>query len=94
MSTDHDRPMLWLTSLSFPLPFVAILTGWFTAAVRRRRWVVFGVLRTADAMTPLLTMREATISHLISCSVYAFLFPRSADPVGPRGQYWHSVRYS
>src|ERR1700760_3931732 len=44
-------PMLWLTFISFPLPFIAIITGWFTAEVGRQPWVVFGVLRTADAMT-------------------------------------------
>ena len=45
--------------LSFPLPFIAILTGWYTAEVGRQPWVVYGVLRTADAMTPFLTTREA-----------------------------------
>jgi cytochrome d ubiquinol oxidase subunit I len=66
--------MLWLTFFSFPLPFIAIITGWFTAEVGRQPWVVFGVLRTADAMTPFLTTREATISLVIFCSVYAFIF--------------------
>src|SRR5260370_40456014 len=69
-----NRPLLWLTFLSFPLPFIAIITGWFTAEVGRQPWVVFGVLRTADAMTPFLTAREATISLAIFCSVYAFIF--------------------
>jgi cytochrome bd ubiquinol oxidase subunit I len=32
------------------------------------------VLRTADAMTPFLTTQQATISLLIFCSVYAFIF--------------------
>jgi cytochrome d ubiquinol oxidase subunit I len=36
--------------------------------------VVYGVLRTADAVTPFLTAREATISLAIFCSVYAFIF--------------------
>ena len=54
----YNRPLLWLTFLSFPLPFVAILTGWFTAEVGRQPWVVYGVLRTADAMTPFLTTRD------------------------------------
>jgi cytochrome bd ubiquinol oxidase subunit I len=31
-------------------------------------------LRTADAMTPFLTTREATISLVIFCAVYAFIF--------------------
>jgi cytochrome d ubiquinol oxidase subunit I len=70
----YNRPLLWLTFLSFPLPFVAIITGWFTAEVGRQPWVVFGVLRTADAMTPFLTTTEAIISLVIFCTVYAFIF--------------------
>ena len=70
----YNRPLLWLTFLSFPLPFVAIITGWFTAEVGRQPWVVFGVLRTADAMTPFLTTNEAIISLVIFCTVYAFIF--------------------
>jgi cytochrome d ubiquinol oxidase subunit I len=66
--------MLWLTFLSFPLPFVAIVTGWFTSEVGRQPWVVYGVLRTADAMTPFLTTRAATVSLVIFCAVYAFIF--------------------
>src|SRR6202012_1791245 len=70
----YIRPLLWLTFLSFPWPFVAIITGWFTAEVGRQPWVVFGVLRTADAMTPFLTPREAVLSLAIFCAVYAFIF--------------------
>jgi cytochrome bd ubiquinol oxidase subunit I len=73
-ATERNRLLLWLTFLSFPLPFIATLTGWFTAEVGRQPWVVFGVLRTADAMTPFLTARQATISLVIFCAVYAFIF--------------------
>src|SRR5271168_1143339 len=51
---DRRRLMLWLTFFSFPLPFVATLTGWFTAEVGRQPWVVYGLMRTADAVTPRL----------------------------------------
>src|SRR5712672_1052494 len=71
---EQSRLLLWLTFLSFPLPFIATLTGWFTAEVGRQPWVVFGVLRTADAMTPFLTTRAATISLVVFCAVYAFIF--------------------
>jgi len=78
MSVNHrlerNRLLLWSIFLSFPLPFVAIVTGWYTAEVGRQPWVVYGVLRTADAMTPFLTAREATISLVIFCAVYAFIF--------------------
>jgi cytochrome d ubiquinol oxidase subunit I len=42
------RAMLWAS----PLGFVAVLAGWFTAEVGRQPWVVYGVLRTADAVSP------------------------------------------
>jgi cytochrome bd ubiquinol oxidase subunit I len=66
--------LLWLVFLSFPLPFIAILTGWYTAEVGRQPWVVYGVLRTADAVTPFLTMRTAAISLAVFCAVYTFIF--------------------
>jgi len=71
---ERNRLLLWLTFLSFPLPFIAILTGWFTAEVGRQPWTVYGVLRTADAVTPFLTTRAASISLLVFCAVYSFIF--------------------
>jgi len=71
---ERNRLVLWLVFLSFPLPFIAILTGWYTAEVGRQPWVVYGVLRTADAMTPFLTARAAAISLVVFCAVYTFIF--------------------
>ena len=71
---ERNRFLLWLIFLSFPLPFIATLTGWFTAEVGRQPWVIYGVLRTADAITPFLTTRAATISLIVFCAVYAFIF--------------------
>jgi cytochrome d ubiquinol oxidase subunit I len=66
----QSRFFLWLVFLSFPLPFIAILTGWYTAEVGRQPWVVYGVLRTADAVTPFLTAREAGVSLVVFCAIY------------------------
>jgi cytochrome d ubiquinol oxidase subunit I len=71
---EQSRPVLWAIFLSFPLPFVAILTGWYTAEVGRKPWTVYGVLRTADAMTPFLTARTALTSLVVFCLVYSFIF--------------------
>ncbi len=88
---EENRPLLWATFLSFPLPFIAILTGWFTAEVGRQPWTIYGVLRTADAVTPFLTARSATISLVVYCVIYLFIFAfgsfyihrlLSAGPVG------------
>jgi cytochrome bd ubiquinol oxidase subunit I len=75
--TDRRRGetlLLWGTFLSFPLPFVATLTGWFTAEVGRQPWSVYGVLRTADAVTPTLTVEAVTVSLLIFVVVYLLIF--------------------
>jgi cytochrome bd ubiquinol oxidase subunit I len=71
---EQNRLILWLIFLSFPLPFIATWMGWFTAEVGRQPWTVYGVLRTADAMTPFLTARAATISLVVFCAVYSFIF--------------------
>jgi cytochrome d ubiquinol oxidase subunit I len=73
-SLEENRLLLWAIFLSFPLPFIAILTGWFTAEVGRQPWTVYGVLRTADSVTPFLTARAATISLVVFCVIYAFIF--------------------
>ena len=71
---EQNRLLLWCVFLSFPLPYLAILTGWFAAEVGRQPWTIYGVLRTSEAMTPFLTTREAVISLVVFCSVYMFIF--------------------
>jgi len=62
---------LWATFLSFPTGFIAILTGWFTAEVGRQPWVVYGLLRTKDAVTPSLTTGDVLFSLSSYVLVYA-----------------------
>jgi cytochrome bd ubiquinol oxidase subunit I len=69
-----QRLLLWATFLSFPLPFIATLTGWFTAEVGRQPWSVYGALRTADAVTPTLTVGAVTASLIIFAVVYLVIF--------------------
>ena len=69
-----ERLLLWATFLSFPLPFIATLTGWFTAEVGRQPWSVYGALRTADAVTPTLTIPAVMISLTIFITVYLVIF--------------------
>jgi cytochrome d ubiquinol oxidase subunit I len=46
------RWFLRLLVLCAPLGFVAVVAGWVTAEVGRQPWVVYGLLRTADAVSP------------------------------------------
>jgi cytochrome d ubiquinol oxidase subunit I len=36
-----------------PLGFIAIETGWVVTEVGRQPWIIYGVMRTADAVTPM-----------------------------------------
>ncbi len=69
---ETTRWFLWCTFLSFPTGFVAVLAGWYTAEVGRQPWVVYGVLRTADAVTPSLTTGTALFSLSSYVLVYFF----------------------
>jgi cytochrome d ubiquinol oxidase subunit I len=68
------RWLLWPIFLSFPLGFIATLTGWFTAEVGRQPWIVYGQLRTSAAVTPFLTSREVAFSLILFAIVYLFIF--------------------
>jgi cytochrome bd ubiquinol oxidase subunit I len=71
---ERNRFLLWSIFLSFPLPFIAIITGWYTAEVGRQPWVIYRLLRTADAMTPFLTAPAAMTSLILFGAVYVFIF--------------------
>jgi cytochrome bd ubiquinol oxidase subunit I len=71
---ERNRALLWGIFLSFPLPFIAILTGWYTAEVGRQPWAIYGLLRTADAVTPFLTRPAAMTSLILFGAIYVFIF--------------------
>ncbi|MGM5028284.1 cytochrome ubiquinol oxidase subunit I [Tardiphaga sp. 862_B3_N4_1] len=71
---ERGRWLLWCLFLSFPLPFIATLAGWYTAEVGRQPWVVYGKLRTADAVTPFLTAHAAATTLALFAAVYLFIF--------------------
>jgi cytochrome d ubiquinol oxidase subunit I len=71
---ERQRWFLWVVFCSFPLGFIATLTGWFTAEVGRQPWTVFGQLRTANAATPFLTTPQVATSLVIFAVVYALIF--------------------
>ena len=71
---ETTRWFLWIAFLSFPTGFVAVLAGWFTAEVGRQPWVVYGLLRTKDAVTPSLTGDDVLFSLIAYIVVYAVIY--------------------
>jgi len=61
----------WIAMM--PAGFVALLTGWYTAEIGRQPWVVYGVLRTADAASP-VAASSVLASLIVYCVTYLILF--------------------
>ncbi|WP_114954761.1 cytochrome ubiquinol oxidase subunit I [Sphingosinicella terrae] len=50
----YDWPLLHRFALVMgPAGFVAVIAGWVTTEVGRQPWVIYGLLRTADAVSPI-----------------------------------------
>ena len=71
---ETTRWYLWAAFVSFPTGFVAVLMGWFTAEIGRQPWVVYGLLRTKDAVTPSLVTADVMFSLLAYIAVYAVIY--------------------
>jgi cytochrome d ubiquinol oxidase subunit I len=65
-----DRHVLRALALIAPLGFLAIEAGWTVTEVGRQPWIVYGVLRTADAVTP---MPGLVVPFLIFTLLYVLL---------------------
>lgn len=59
--------------LASPTGFLAVLAGWIAAEVGRQPYVIYGVLRTRDAVSP-ITAGEVATSLLIFFVAYAIVF--------------------
>ena len=72
----YDTPwFLRCCVVAGPLGFVAVLAGWTTTEVGRQPWTVYGLMRTADSVSPSLTGRDVLISLIGYMVVYLIVFP-------------------
>ena len=58
-----------------PLGFIAVIAGWTTTEVGRQPWTVYGLLRTADSVSPSLTGTDVAWSLALYIVVYLIMFP-------------------
>jgi cytochrome d ubiquinol oxidase subunit I len=70
---DRTRWFLWLGVLSIPLPWVSALAGWVLTEVGRQPWIVFGLLKTADANSPSVSSWTIGLSIGVLATLYVVL---------------------
>jgi len=64
------RRFLWLCALAAPLGFIAVEAGWVVTEVGRQPWIIYGIMKTRDALTP---MPGLAVPFLLFMAVYAVL---------------------
>ena len=69
-----SRPFLRFALAMSPAGLVAILAGWYTTEIGRQPWTVYGLLRTADAVTPQHTTGQLAFTLLLFVVVYLAVF--------------------
>ena len=54
-----------------PMGFVAVIAGWTVAEVGRQPWTVYGLLRTADSVSPVSAgqVSASLIAFLVVCAI-------------------------
>jgi cytochrome d ubiquinol oxidase subunit I len=91
-----SRPLLWALSAIAPAGFVAIEAGWTVTEVGRQPWIVYGIMRTADAVTPMpgliVPFLTFTLLYCFLGAIVAYLLyqqviksPRIAEPLADTG---------
>jgi cytochrome d ubiquinol oxidase subunit I len=67
------RWALWILMLSFPFPYIANTAGWMTAEVGRQPWLVYGLLRTADGYSKMVSAGNGLFTLLGFMGMYTVL---------------------
>lgn len=66
--------LLRLFVLAVLLPQIANQVGWFTAEMGRQPWVVYGLLRTSDALSSTVKANQVLFSLVMFTLLYMLLF--------------------
>jgi cytochrome d ubiquinol oxidase subunit I len=85
----ESRWMLWLLMLCAPLPYIANTAGWMTAELGRQPWLIYGLMRTAQGVSPRVGAGNAWFTligfmglYLVLGILWLFLIYREIE-IGP-----------
>jgi cytochrome d ubiquinol oxidase subunit I len=72
---DRTRWYLRLCQVATCFGFIAVIAGWTTTEVGRQPWTVYGLMRTADSVSPSLAGSDVLVSLLLYVAVYLVIYP-------------------
>jgi cytochrome bd ubiquinol oxidase subunit I len=65
--------MMWILMLSAPFPYIANTAGWMTAEIGRQPWLVYGLLRTSEGYSKLVSAGNGMFTLLGFMGMYTVL---------------------
>lgn len=65
--------ILWALILAMPFPFIANTAGWMVAELGRQPWLIYGVFRTADGISEVVSAGNALFTLIGFCGLYLVL---------------------
>lgn len=92
-----SRPLQWALLLALPFPYIATTAGWMTAELGRQPWLIYGLFRTSQGVSPVVSPGNALFSlmgftglYFLLGVLYLFLIGREiahgpADELGEKG---------
>ena len=67
------RWMLWILMLSAPFPYIANTAGWMTAELGRQPWLVYGLMRTEEGYSKVVSAGNGMFTLLGFMGMYTAL---------------------
>ena len=70
----YETPaVLWLLMLTMPFPYIANEAGWVASEVGRQPWIVYGIMKTAQASSPTVVSGEVVFTLIGFGGMYFML---------------------
>ncbi len=69
----ESRWMLWIMMLATPFPFIANTAGWLATELGRQPWLVYGLLRTQEGVSPLVSSGNVLFTLIGFAGMYLIM---------------------
>lgn len=69
----NKRSLLWVLMFLFPFPYIANITGWYVAELGRQPYLVYGLLKTSEGISPTVSSGNTLFTLLGFIGLYLLL---------------------
>jgi cytochrome d ubiquinol oxidase subunit I len=70
---ESSRGLLWILMLALPFPFIANTAGWLTAEIGRQPWLVYGLFRTGQGISDVVSQGSTVFTLIGFAGLYFVL---------------------